>query len=210
MVPTQPFSACKCIWCVRMSTSSIEMIITLLTQTIGPNWACTSVLIHSSRHILSSPGHFVSRTHHHLPSQCNRRICPTTTSHMLPHHRTTLLTPQMLLFSRPSFLHCWLIIVVDCATCPMCPSNLESSRKKPCHQQRHGLYSMMNSHVMLSRSSNSVGLCTPSTVAISHQLFNLGTCPFKFDWHRTRMSPADHYSRNSHHAATSSAVLQIS
>ena len=39
---------------------------------------------------------------------------------MLPHHQATLLTPRMLHIARPSFLHCWLIIVVDCATCLQC------------------------------------------------------------------------------------------
>ncbi len=43
-VPTQPFCACKCVWCIVMPPLSIEMIITLLTQTIGPNWAWISVL----------------------------------------------------------------------------------------------------------------------------------------------------------------------
>jgi hypothetical protein len=43
-VPTQLFCACKCIWCVGMPTSSIKMIIILLMETIGPNWAWTSVL----------------------------------------------------------------------------------------------------------------------------------------------------------------------
>ncbi len=110
-----------------------------------------------------------------LPSQCNPRICPTTVGHVLPHHRTTLLTPWMMHIARPLFLHCWLIIVVNCTTCPTCPSNLVSSRK------RLWLYSMANSHVMLSRSSNSVGLCTSSMLAILHQPFNLGICLFTFD-----------------------------
>ncbi len=48
-VPTQPSSACKCVWCVGMLTLSIEMIITLLTQTTGRNWAQTFALIHYSK-----------------------------------------------------------------------------------------------------------------------------------------------------------------
>ncbi len=39
-------------------------------------------------------------------SQCNRIICPTTTGHVLPQHRTTLLTPWMVHIARPLFLHC--------------------------------------------------------------------------------------------------------
>ena len=73
---------------------------------------------------------------------------------MLPHHQATLLTPRMLHIARPSFLHCWLIIVVDCATCSMCLSNLVNVRMYLRQQQRHGLYSMMDSHVMLRRFSN--------------------------------------------------------
>jgi hypothetical protein len=47
-------------------------------------------------------------------------------------------------------------------------------------------------------------------VAILHQLFHLETCRSMFDWHVTLMSQADHYSRNSLHAVSSSTVLQIS
>ena len=72
---------------------------------------------------------------------------------MLPHHQTTLLTPQILHIARPLFL-----IVVESATCPTCLSNWESLRKWLCQQQRQRLYSIMNSHIMFSRSSNSVAV----------------------------------------------------
>ncbi len=95
-----------------------------------------------------------------------------------------------------------------CHLSPMSRLSLANLSKH--RHQRHVPCITMSSHVTLSRSSSSVGQYTPSTEAILRQLFSHhGTCHSMFDWHATHMNPADHSSRNSPHADTSSAVPPI-
>jgi len=142
------------------------------------------------------------------PSQCNMRICPTTMGHVLPQHLIKLPTPRKPHTARQLPMHCSLMIAVGYATYPMSLSNSMTLRKQHCKRQVR--CTMTNSPAMLSRSWSSVGPCIPSTVAILHQLFNLGSCPSKSDWCVTLQSQVNHSSGNSLHAGSSSTVLQIS